>query len=86
MACHFLRDRSLAEEMAQEVFLNLHPNLRSIKSPEHLVLVAQVTSHRCIDQSRRLKVSPQVSSKTYRSRRLIATENDRLFPKCCGEW
>src|SRR6266513_2951863 len=62
MACHFLRDRSLAEELAQEVFLNLHQNLHSIKSPEHLTFwLRKVTSHRCIDQVRRQKVRPQVS-------------------------
>lgn len=62
LAYHFLRDRSLAEELAQEVFLNLHQNLRSIKSPEHLTFwLRKVTSHRCIDQVRRLKVRPQVS-------------------------
>lgn len=62
LACHFLRDRSLAEELAQEVFMNLHQNLHSIKSPEHLTFwLRKVTSHRCIDQARRQKVRPQVS-------------------------
>jgi|ERR1041384_666186 RNA polymerase sigma-70 factor (ECF subfamily) len=62
LAYHFLRDRSLAEELAQEVFLNLHQNLRSIKSPEHLTFwLRKVTSHRCIDQVRRQKVRPQIS-------------------------
>jgi RNA polymerase sigma-70 factor (ECF subfamily) len=77
MACHFLRDRSLAEELAQEVFLNLHQNLRSIKSPEHLVFwLRKVTSHRCIDQSRRLKVRPQVSLEDVPEPAVDATEND----------
>ena len=62
LACHFLRDRSLAEELAQEVFLNLHQNLSAIQSPAHLTFwLRKVTSHRCIDQSRRQKVRPQVS-------------------------
>ena len=62
LAYHFLRDRSLAEELSQEVFLNLHQNLRSIKSPEHLTFwLRKVTSHRCIDQVRRQKVRPQIS-------------------------
>jgi RNA polymerase sigma-70 factor (ECF subfamily) len=77
MACHFLRDRSLAEELAQEVFLNLHQNLRSIKSPEHLVFwLRKVTSHRCIDQSRRQKVRPQVSLEDVPEPAIAATEND----------
>src|SRR4029078_597851 len=62
MACHFLRDRSLAEELAQEGFLSLHQNLHSIKSPEHLTFwLREVTSHRGIDQSRRQKLRPTVS-------------------------
>jgi RNA polymerase sigma-70 factor, ECF subfamily len=62
LACHFLRDRSLAEELAQEVFLLLHQNLAAIKSPAHLTFwLRKVTSHRCIDQTRRLKLRPQVS-------------------------
>jgi len=62
LAYHFLRDRSLAEELAQEVFLNLHQNLSAIKSPAHLTFwLRKVTSHRSIDQTRRQKVRPQVS-------------------------
>jgi len=62
LACHFLRDRSVAEELAQEVFLNLHQNLSAIQSPAHLTFwLRKVTTHRCIDQTRRQKVRPQVS-------------------------
>jgi RNA polymerase sigma-70 factor, ECF subfamily len=77
MACHFLRDRSLAEELAQEVFLNLHQNLHSIKSPEHLTFwLRKVTSHRCIDQARRQKVRPQVSLEDVPEPVSKPTEND----------
>jgi RNA polymerase sigma-70 factor (ECF subfamily) len=62
LAYHFLRDRSLAEELAQEVFLLLHQNLSAMKSSAHLTYwLRKVTSHRCIDQTRRLKVRPQIS-------------------------
>lgn len=62
LAYHFLRDRALAEELSQEVFLHLHQNLSSIKSPAHLTFwLRKVTGHRCIDQSRRQKVRPQIS-------------------------
>jgi RNA polymerase sigma-70 factor (ECF subfamily) len=77
LAYHFLRDPSLAEELAQEVFLNLHQNLRSIKSPEHLTFwLRKVTSHRCIDQARRQKVRPQVSLEDVPEPATDATEND----------
>src|SRR5262245_28261569 len=77
LACHFLRDRSLAEELAQEVFLNLHQNLHAIKSPAHLMFwLRKVTSHRCIDQARRQKVRPQVSLEDVPEPTANATEND----------
>jgi RNA polymerase sigma-70 factor (ECF subfamily) len=58
MALHFLRDRQAAEELAQDVFLHLHKHLASLKSPEHVTFwLRKVTSHRCIDYSRRRKWS-----------------------------
>ena len=61
IALHFLRDRQAAEELAQDVFLHLHQHLASLKSPEHVTFwLRKVTSHRCIDYSRRRKWS-QVS-------------------------
>jgi RNA polymerase sigma-70 factor (ECF subfamily) len=80
LACHYLRDRSLAEELAQEVFLNLHQNLHTIKSPEHLTFwLRKVTSHRCIDQTRRQKVRPQISLEDVAEPVAKSTENDLLL-------
>lgn len=60
MAYHFLRDRSLAEELAQEVFFELYRNLETIESPAHLVFwLRKVTSRRCIDQTRRRAFWPK---------------------------
>ena len=54
LAYHFLRDRARAEEAAQEVFLRLYQNLRSIKSGAHLLFwLRKVTWRLCIDESRR---------------------------------
>jgi RNA polymerase sigma-70 factor (ECF subfamily) len=59
---HFLRDRSLAEELAQEVFLRLHRSWDSMESREHLECwLRKAMSHRCIDEIRRRKAQPQVS-------------------------
>jgi RNA polymerase sigma-70 factor (ECF subfamily) len=56
LAYHFLHDHSLAEELAQEVFLSLYQNLPAIKSPEHLKFwLRKVASNRCIDYLRRQK-------------------------------
>lgn len=61
IACHFLRDGSLAEDVAQEVFLELYRNLDRIVSDGHLVSwLRQVTSRKCIDQARRQRVRPRV--------------------------
>ncbi len=62
MAYYFLRDRWVAEEIAQDVFLRLYRNLAGIKSSAHLVLwLRKVTSRRCIDEVRRNPARPQVS-------------------------
>ncbi len=54
IACHFLRDRAAAEELAQDVFLQLHKALPGLKSPEHVQFwLRKVTAHRCIDYARR---------------------------------
>ena len=53
---HFLRDRSAAEELAQEVFLQLHRNWPAMKSAEHIVFwLRKAASHRAIDAARKLK-------------------------------
>src|ERR1700692_83268 len=54
IAWHFLHDRGRAEEIAQEVFLQLYRTLGDIESPAHLTFwLRRVTSNRCIDESRR---------------------------------
>src|SRR5437762_6361980 len=54
IAWHFLHDRARAEEIAQEVFLQLYRTLGEIESPAHLTFwLRRVTANRCIDESRR---------------------------------
>jgi RNA polymerase sigma-70 factor, ECF subfamily len=54
IAYHFLQDRSLAEDLAQEVFLEMYQSLDRIQSPAHLTYwLRRVTANRCIDQSRK---------------------------------
>jgi len=53
IALRMLMDRALAEDLAQEVFLQLHHSLRSIESHRHLVFwLRQVTARRAIDRLR----------------------------------
>ena len=62
IAYHFLQDRWAAEELAQEVFLQLYRNLGRMESDEHLKFwLRRVTTHRCIDAGRRRVRQPQVS-------------------------
>ncbi len=57
LAGHFFRNRALAEDVAQEVFLHLYQNLASIESNDHLrYWLRRVTAHRCIDQARKHKM------------------------------
>ena len=54
MKVDFLRDPAAAEEVAQDVFLELHKRLGTLTSPEHVTFwLRKVTSHRCIDYARR---------------------------------
>jgi len=54
LAYHSVRDRSAAEELAQEVFFDLYRHLTRLDSPAHLIFwLRRVTGHRCIDRARR---------------------------------
>lgn len=62
LAYNYLRVRALAEELAQDVFLQLYRHLPQIESPEHLVnWLRRVTCHRSIDYTRRLKRERQTA-------------------------
>lgn len=57
LASRFFRNRSVAEDVAQEVFIHLYQNLGSIQSADHLrYWLRKVTGHRCIDHARRHKM------------------------------
>src|SRR5437763_15056239 len=58
IAFHFLQDRSAAEELAQDVFLQLHRHLGALQSADHVIFwLRRVTTHRCIEYSRRRRWS-----------------------------
>lgn len=62
VAYHFLQDHSAAEELAQEVFLELYRHWNDIQSPAHRVYwLRKVASRRCIDRVRRQKLRNHVS-------------------------
>jgi RNA polymerase sigma-70 factor (ECF subfamily) len=57
---NFFRDRAMAEDIAQDVFLQLFQNLRTIESDSHLLFwLRRVAIRKCIDLHRwRLKRKP----------------------------
>ena len=62
IAWHMLRDRPVAEELAQDVFLSLHEHLADLESPEHVLFwLRRVTSNRALDEARRRQRRPMVS-------------------------
>ncbi len=59
IARHYLGDPSAAEELAQDVFLQLHASLPSLESEEHVKFwLRKVTAHRCIDYRRCRRATP----------------------------
>jgi RNA polymerase sigma-70 factor (ECF subfamily) len=53
---HFLGDRAMAEDLGQEVFLELYQGLSGIQSAAHLThWLRRVAVHRSIDQGRKKK-------------------------------
>ena len=62
IAWNYLHNEGAAEELAQEVFLDLFQNVRSIQSPAHLKFwLRKITTHRCIDYTRRRRNKPGVA-------------------------
>jgi RNA polymerase sigma-70 factor (ECF subfamily) len=61
IACHCLRDRAAAEEIAQDVFLQLYRSLDKLESDAHIVhWLRRVATNRCIDYVRKRKLESGV--------------------------
>ena len=62
IAWNYLRNEALAEEIAQECFLELHRHMGQIESDEHAVrFLRKVAAHRSIDEGRRRRMRPQIA-------------------------
>lgn len=61
LALRFLRDRAGAEEIAQDVFLQLYQRLAQIESPAHATSwLRRSICHRCIDEARKRRLRPRI--------------------------
>lgn len=80
MACRYLRNRALAEEIAQEVFLQLYKKLPELESPDHVLhWLRWVTAHRLIDHSRHEKRRPQSPLESVPEPAAASSERDPLL-------
>src|ERR1051326_6962890 len=62
IAYHFLRDRASAEEVAQDVFLQLHRIFAELDTGDRVMFwLRKVTSNRSIDYMRRRKLRAAVA-------------------------
>jgi RNA polymerase sigma-70 factor (ECF subfamily) len=65
IALHMLRSRPAAEDLSQEVFLELYRSLTRLESDAHVVSwLRRVTGHRCIDEIRRRRHRPEFTTDT----------------------
>jgi len=82
IACHFLRDRSLAEEIAQDVFLQLYRNLESLESEAHVAFwLRRVTSNRCVDYVRKRQRRPETSLENGPEPRNVEASGDPMLSR-----
>lgn len=81
LAYHFFNDRGRAEEIAQDVFLQLYRNLATIESDAHLLFwLRQVTTRRCIDLTRRSRMKA-VSLEDAGELRAVEKRHDALLDR-----
>jgi len=82
IALRLLRDRAIAEELAQDVFLQLHEKLPGLGSAEHIRFwLRRVTVHRAIDEARRRKLRPKTSLEEIREPSATDRERDPFMDR-----
>lgn len=79
IALHFLRDRSAAEEVAQDVFLQLHRNLDGLDPGRVIFWLRKVTSNRAIDYVRKRKLRATISLEDAPEPRSAGAQPDLLL-------
>lgn len=86
IAYHCLHERGVAEELAQEVFLQLYQNLNKIQSSSHLVFwLRRTASHRAIDYIRRQQGKKSVSLEELPEMSVPAKTGDPLMARLLSQ-
>jgi RNA polymerase sigma-70 factor (ECF subfamily) len=86
LAYYTLRHPAVAEELAQDVFLDLYRSLARIGSAAHArAWLRRTTSHRCIDRMRRLARRPEVGVEALPDRAAPAPASDVLLAGRVGQ-
>lgn len=76
IAYRILGDPGVAEEVAQDVFLELHRNLERLDSPEHLLAwLRRVAVHRATDALRRRTTRVEFAAQEFEESNWLAAAN-----------
>jgi RNA polymerase sigma-70 factor, ECF subfamily len=82
IAYHFLRDRSAAEELAQDVFLQLFRSFEDLESDAHITFwLRRTASNRSIDYLRKRKFRVAVALEQVPEPSTAAVEEDPLLSR-----
>jgi RNA polymerase sigma-70 factor, ECF subfamily len=80
LAYHSTGDAAEAEELAQDVFLELFRNLKSIETPAHLTFwLRKVASRKCIDWARRERMRPKIGLESVPEPAALEKPSDTLL-------
>ncbi len=80
IAYHFLRDRPAAEELAQDVFLQLYRSFEDLDSDSHITFwLRRAASNRAIDYLRRRKFRAAIALEQAPEPSTAAVEDDPLL-------
>ncbi|HEU5342552.1 RNA polymerase sigma factor [Edaphobacter sp.] len=72
IALRILGDRGAAEEVAQDVFVELHQAMASLESEEHVRFwLRRVASHRSLDSLRRRRVRPEAFAEEWTEQHVV---------------
>lgn len=86
IALHYLREPAVAEDLAQDVFLELHRVWSRVESPEHARnWLRRAITHRSIDHARHRALAPSVWLESVPEPSVRPTESDPFLRRLLGQ-